>query len=91
MRYAARRDANEPPLIELARSLGAYLYRTDKPGDWLCGFRGSWIIVEIKGEDGSPTPAQIEFSREARYRHLPYWTWRNDEDVLRDLGAKRAA
>lgn len=90
-RYAARRDHNEPGLVKLARSLNAFLYRTDKPGDWLLGWRGIWVIVEIKAEDGSPTPSQIEFSREARYRRLPYWTWRNEDDVYRDLGARRAA
>jgi hypothetical protein len=90
-RHAKRRDRNEPELVKLAKSLGAYLYRTDKPGDWLLGFRGTWIVVEIKGEDGSPTPDQIAFSREARARRLPYWTWRTDEDVMRDLGARRAA
>jgi hypothetical protein len=91
VRRAARRDANEPQLVVLARQLGAYLYCTDDPGDWLCGFRGAWIVVEIKSEDGEPTPAQIRFSREARERRLPYWTWRTEDDVLRDLGARRAA
>lgn len=90
-RHAARRDANEPELVVVARHLGAFMYRTDEPGDWLCGYRGRWIIVEIKSADGSPTAAQIAFSREARERRLPYWTWRTAEDVLRDLGARVAA
>lgn len=86
-----RRDANEPELILLARKLGAFMYRTDKPGDWLCGFRGAWSIVEIKVLDGDYTPSQIAFRREAEERRLPYWTWRTDEDVFRDLSARRAA
>lgn len=90
-RYAKRRDANEPELVELARACGAFMYQTDDPGDWLCGYRGQWVVVEIKTEDGSPTPAQIEFSREARQRRLPYWTWVTREDVCRDLGARVTA
>jgi hypothetical protein len=90
-RYAARRDANEPALVQVARACGAYLYQTDDPGDWLCGYRGRWVVVEIKTENGSPTPNQIRFSREARERRLPYWTWRTEDDVLHDLGAARGA
>lgn len=91
MRRAARRDANEPELVLIARRLGAFMYRTDEPGDWLCGYRARWVVVEIKTEDGSPTPAQVRFSREARERRLPYWTWVTQEDVLRDLGARVSA
>lgn len=90
-RYSGKRDANEPELVKVAEQIGAYMYRTDEPGDWLCGFRGRWVIVEIKTEDGSPTPNQIQFSREARERRLPYWTWRNADDVMRDLGARQVA
>lgn len=90
-RFAKRRDANEHPLVELARQLGAYMYRTDDPGDWLLGWRGAWVVVEIKSDAGEPTPAQIRFSREARERRLPYWTWRTQEDVLSLLGARRSA
>lgn len=89
-RYAARRDQNEGPLVLLARQLGALMVK-DGPLDWLCGFRGLWVPTEIKTAKGKYTDAQKLFLLYATERSLPVWTWRCDEDVFRDLGAKRTA
>lgn len=89
-RYAARRDQNEPPLVRLAQSLGALMVQTG-PLDWLVGWRGRWVPTEVKTATGTYTDAQVIFLAHAKERQLPTWTWREDSDVLRDLGAVRGA
>jgi hypothetical protein len=89
-RYAAKRDANESPLITLARALGAEFERTG-PLDFWCGFRGRWVPLEIKTDEGTYTPKQVNFMARCEARKLPMWTWRTEADVMRDLGARRTA
>ncbi|MGH8259826.1 MAG: hypothetical protein ACREUG_09060 [Steroidobacteraceae bacterium] len=96
MRRAAHlmaRDANEPELVTLARQIGAHMERINEPVDWLCGFRGKWVPVEIKNPDGKNRyqEQQVRFLATARERQLPAWTWRTAEDVLASLGAVQTA
>lgn len=92
MTYAAKRDANEPELIKLARALGAYLEPWG-PLDWWCCWRSRWVPVEIKNPNGRNryTDEQVLFLARCKEREAPVWTWRTEDDVLRDLGARRAA
>jgi len=92
-RYAARRDANEPSLVKLARQIGAVMWPLNEPTDWLTGWRGCWYLTEIKNPDGGNrlTEQQILFSAAAKERELPVWIWRTEEDVLRDFGARWTA
>lgn len=69
-RRAAKRDANESPIVELFRKSGCTVARLSGPGlpDLLCGVRGVTFLVEIK--DGAKaksrrqlTDAQEEWSR----------------------------
>lgn len=91
-RHAAKRDANEGPLIELARHLGAEFEKAG-PLDFWCAFRGRWVPLEIKNIDGRNryTDAQVRFLIRCRERQMPVWTWRTEDDVYRDLGARRTA
>lgn len=91
-RYAARRDENEPDLIQLARAIGAEFEKIG-PLDWWCGFRGRWVPLEIKNPDGKNkyTDLQIRFLARCKERQLPVWTWRGEGDVMRDLNARRTA
>ena len=91
MRYAARRDANEPELIALARDIGAVCVNIQRPVDWLIGWRGCWYPCEIKAEKGTYREAQVLFFVAAKERALPAWTWRTEADVLASLGARRGA
>jgi hypothetical protein len=95
-RYANRRDENDPVLAKGARALGWWLIKTDKPGDYLGGYRGAWYIVEIKnpekhGHADEFTEDQKEFHVEAYRRNLPVLVWRTVEDVYRDSQARRCA
>lgn len=89
------RDANEQPLIKLAGQLGA-AWREDGPLDgWVFVARlGKWMPVEIKvpereGLENEYTPAQRRFFTWAKAHGAPWWVWRTELDVERDLGARR--
>lgn len=91
-RYAARRDANEPELVRLARLLGV-LMEKHPPLDWWAFYRGQWIPVEIKNPDGRNrlTDKQVLFLARAKERDAPVWIWRSEDDVYQSLGAVRSA
>lgn len=93
MRRAARRDANEPGLVALARQIGALCWPLDEPVDWLVWWRGSWHPTEIKNPDGKNryTEQQVQFLIAAKERSAVVWTWRTEADVLSSLGARVSA
>lgn len=95
-RYAKRRDTNEDDLVVFAKGCGIELVKTDKPLDWLAGWRGQWVPTEIKRPDKEGhadefTDAQRLFITRARDCRLPVWVWRTSDDVLRSIGARRSA
>lgn len=91
-RYAARRDANEHELVELAFAIGARFEKFG-PLDFWVSWRGKWVPLEIKNPDGRNryTEEQILFLARCNERQMPVWTWRTENDVYRDLGAVRTA
>lgn len=62
MRHAARRDANEKPLIVQANLMGWCVFELSLPGfpDLMCVKHGAVRFLEVKTEDGKLTPAQQE-------------------------------
>lgn len=93
MRYAAKRDANEPELIKLARRFGAWLIKIDQPCDWLLWFRGRWDLVEVKdpeceGRADEFTQGQRAFRAEAFRRGATLIVWRTQDDVLKTLNGR---
>jgi hypothetical protein len=100
VRRAARRDANEPELLKLLPSLGAYwVKRGPFDGSVYCPRlwgKYACVDVEIKRPDkegwaSEYTPAQRQHLRRLGERGLSIFHWRTEADVMRDLGAKRAA
>lgn len=95
MRYDRnQRDANEKALLAVAARLGC-AWREQGPLDgWVWVARqGRWMPVEIKipereGTRGEYTPAQRGFFRWCEQMQAPWWVWRTEQDVMRDLGAK---
>src|SRR5690242_8774487 len=66
-RYAARRDANEPSLVTLARQIGAVMWPLAEPVDWLCGWRGRWYPTELRTPRGRiASPSNRSCSRPQR-------------------------
>ena len=47
-RHNARRDANEPEIVEALQAAGASVYRLDQPTDAVIGYRGKTLLIEIK-------------------------------------------
>lgn len=89
-RYAARRDANEPALVRIAREIGAQMEQHG-PLDWWCGWRGDWFPVEIKTAKGKYTDEQVLFIARCKQHNSPVHTWRSEVDVFASLGAVQTA
>lgn len=58
MRRAARRDTNEPQIVEAMRACGAHVERINDEGrfDLLVWYRGRTLLLEVK--DGTKSPSQ---------------------------------
>ncbi len=92
---ADRRDANEKPLLRIARQCGAWLIK-QPPGagfDYLMIYRGGIYIIEFK--DGSKPPSarkltasEQELKEQCEARNVPYHVIENEEEFLKLLGVK---
>jgi len=60
-RYAAKRDKNEPEIIQAFEEMGCSVTRLNAPMDLLIGHEGLNLIVGVKTKAGKLTPAQKEF------------------------------
>lgn len=94
-RFAKRRDANEPELVQVAREIGALMEQAP-PLDWWCFFRDRWVPVEIKNPEGHHkgdgfTREQILFRARCKERAAPMWKWETVDDVLESLNARQTA
>lgn len=58
MRRAARRDANEPALVDAARKIGLKVFYTNELGDLIVQFGKVTEIWEVKTEIGKLTDTQ---------------------------------
>lgn len=59
----AKRDANEPLIVDALKACGVYVQKLDQPVDLLCCYRGRTFLAEVKNPDarGKPTRLQTEF------------------------------
>ena len=60
-RYAARRDKNQPEIVEALEAIGVYVWTIELPVDLLCLCMQTkrWFFVEVKNpEHGRPTAKQ---------------------------------
>ena len=89
------RDTNEPPLLELAKRLGARWIEEGPLDGWIF-FRGSWMPVEIKlpereGLASEYTAHQKRFLSWCRGTGATVLLWRTEDDVIKSLGGRRTA
>jgi hypothetical protein len=94
-KHADPRDAVEEALVALAERLGAAWHRGPPLDGWAL-HRGVWMPVEIKAPEREGlkyeyTPQQIRFFAWCRIRNGRWWVWRSEDDVIRNLGGRRAA
>lgn len=72
-RYAARRDENEPEIVEALQAAGWAVHRTNAPGfpDLVCARGRRIVLIEVIGDQKAKkyrksaglTPAQVAFHR----------------------------
>ena len=103
MKYAQRRDNNEPELIRLAKRLGWRCWQVQVPRnaddlacDWIGLRRGVWRTIEIKNPDcqghaDEYTALERMFIAEAHKYGGEVLIWRTVEDVMRDSQARQTA
>ena len=77
---AAKRDANEPEIVETLRAFGLSVHQMDRPADLLVGYGARTYLVEVKMPRGTFTPPQEKFRK----------AWRGDYTVLRTIAEAEA-
>jgi hypothetical protein len=62
MRWAAKRDANEDPIVTALELKGWTVFKLSSPGipDLLCIRRGRVVLLEVKTPKGELEPAQVK-------------------------------
>lgn len=92
-RRAAKRDANEPAIVQALEAAGAKVWRLSLPLDLLVGVHGRFYVLEVKLE-GERTPrkdraTQTETIAECQRKGLPVYVVRTPEEALQAIGAVR--
>lgn len=83
MRRAARRDANEQPIIAALLKVGADVQQCDFC-DLVVGYRGRNYLLEVKQPHGTLRPSQRKILDTWRGH---YAIVRTPEEALREVGA----
>ena len=74
----AKRDVNEPDIVDTLIGHGFSVYKMDTPVDLLVGYSGRTWIIEIKTPKGGKlSKAQVKF----------YDEWRGNRTILRTVEA----
>jgi hypothetical protein len=89
------RDANERELLEVAARLGAHWIEAPPLDGWI-HWRGQFLPVEIKAPEREGLaheyrPTQRRFFAWCRLHGARWLVWHSANDVIRDLGGRRAA
>lgn len=82
-----RRDRNERLLVEYLKKAGGFVTRISGAGvpDLLVGYRGRWLLLEVKAPRGRATLMQQAFHDAAQALGLPCHTVYTVEDCQRVL------
>ena len=72
-RYAAKRDANEPEIVEALRKAGAVVWPLPRPFDLLVGVQSRLIGFEVKDGKGKLTDQQETDHAICRRMGLPVY------------------
>ena len=98
MKYAKQRDANESPIVDALRAVGAVVQRLGDAGvpDLLVGFRGANYLLEVKlplGPQGGVHHHGKAGSRgDLTPAQVKWWAvWCGQARVVRDVGEALAA
>lgn len=82
-RWAAKRDATEPVVVDYLRACGALVQRlsTKDVPDLLVGLYGRWFLLECKTGPKPLTEGQQVWLAAARHKGLPVHVVRSLEDA----------
>jgi hypothetical protein len=82
-----RRDANEPAIVEYLQRAGCVVCRISSKGvpDLLVGYRGTWLLLEVKMPKGRKEPAQELFHNACDALKLPCHVVYSADDAKRIL------
>jgi hypothetical protein len=83
LKYAKRTDKNQPGIVESLRKCGVNVTVTNMGNDFpdiLCGYKKTWILLELKMPDSDITWGQMAFIADA-HGHIGVAT--NAEDARR--------
>lgn len=88
-RKAAKRDANEPEIVQALEGMGALVERTDKPLDLIVNVLGVIALADVKDpKRGRLTPAQVEFLDQ--WAGAPIYVLKTTDDAVRMVNELRA-
>lgn len=83
MRYAARRDASEPAIVNLLKGLGFGVCRMDRPVDLLVSFRGKNYLIECKsGSKGYAKKLNDNQQAFADKWNAPVFVLRDEDEAM---------
>lgn len=90
-RFAKKRDATEPPIVEALEAVGAWVWRIDLPLDLLVAYRGRLLLLEVKSntKQRKDRAKQTETIAKCQRGGLPVYVVRTPEDALQAIGAVR--
>lgn len=90
MRFAARRDEAEDPIVDALRTVGAVVRRLDGLDlpDLLVAFRGAWHLIEVKTGRANLRRGQEAFVLLAASVGAPIHVCRTPEEALEAIGIR---
>ena len=82
-----RRDPNEPLIVEYLKRAGSLVSRLSGAGipDLLVGYRGRYLLMEVKAQGGRLKDSQTQYHDAARALGLPCYVVYSVEDCQRIL------
>lgn len=85
---STKSDANQKPIVECFRKMGASVWALDRPVDLIVGYAGKMGLVEVKNREGKDkiSPDQKKFFEEWKGPLVPIAYGPDDcETILRAI------
>jgi len=92
-RYARKIDLNQPEIVQALRAVGARVWVLSKPFDLLVGFRGRFVVLEVKSTRRTRKDQQHQTDEihDCQAGGLPVYRVESVEQALAVLNPPRAA
>lgn len=90
MRYAAKRDLAEGPILDALERAGAQVWPLDYPVDLLVRFRDRWHLLEVKTGRGKTLAIATDKRQQAQINFLQTTNTpivRTPQEALKAIGA----